>query len=691
MTDPKSTPKEPTSATENPLAPLRAELDKVDAQLVGLVARRLETVRKIVAAKSSRTGAIRDAAREREVLSKVEAEARAQGISGPLVRRIFTEIISHSVSMQATTLSGTGSGEKAERVALQGDAWSYDHLAAEQYLGGRGKHGDYVACESMQAAIARVEAGDADFAFLPIENTFAGSINQVYDLLRERDVHIVGEETFKIDHCLAAPSDVPLSALERILSHPQVLEQCSDFIDHLPRARASATRDTAQALRTVAESRDPSQAVIAAPGAAEAFGLTILRHGVGNIDVIQCRFVALARASLPIDSRVPCKTSLILVTRHEQGALLRCLQILSDHGVSLTKLESRPQRNRPWEYLFFIDFEGHVDADNVRAALEALRSQSVFLKILGCYPAKATPGEPQKSQLLAGPAPAVDAPSVAAAIAPAPSAAVSVSGRLSDRGARTTDTVIRVGDLLIGGDGFTLMAGLPSHTNAENLDQAARMLRAHGGHVLISALPSASGSTAGSQDQTQRSQLVAAGKTHGLAVASEVNAPDEVRPAANELDLLVVGARNMQNFALLRELARIDRPVILERAPSATLDEWLASADFILSHGNGQVLLCERGIRTFESGTRNTLDLSAVVSLRARTHLPILVDPSRGTGLRDHVAPMALAARASLAHGLILAVTTQPIRPDEANEFASLDETGLARLVTNLGRLRPAS
>ncbi|MDZ4693681.1 MAG: prephenate dehydratase domain-containing protein [Deltaproteobacteria bacterium] len=690
MTDPKTIPNELGAAQENPLAPLRAELDRMDAQLVGLVAKRLETVQKIVAAKSSRTGAIRDAAREREVLSRAEAEARAQGISGPLIRRIFTEIISHSVSMQATTLSGTGSGETAERVALQGDAWSYDHLAAEQYLGGRGKRGDYVACESMQAAIARVESGDADFAFLPIENTFAGSINQVYDLLRERDVHIVGEETFKIDHCLAAPGDGPLSALERILSHPQVLEQCSDFIDHLPRARATATRDTAQALRTVAESQDPSQAVIAAPGAAEAFGLTILRHGIGNIDVIQCRFVALARAALPIDNRVPCKTSLILVTRHEQGALLQCLQILSDHGVSLTKLESRPQRNRPWEYLFFIDFEGHVEADNVRTALEALRSQSVFLKILGCYPAKATPGEPQKSQLVPGISPIVDPHPVTPSVQ-STSGVVAVAGRLSERGSRIPDTVIRVGNLLIGGDGFTLMAGLPSPLGAENIDQAARIVRAHGGHVLLGGLPSANGSTGIGDDRNVRAQLVAAGKTHGIAVAGEVTAPDQVRPASNDLDLLLVGARNMQNFALLRELARIDRPVILERAPSATLDEWLASADFILSHGNGQVLLCERGIRTFESGSRNTLDLSAVVSLRARTHLPILVDPSRGTGQRNHVAPMALAALASLAHGLILAVTTLPLKLDEPDEFASLDESGLAKLVTNLGRLRPVS
>jgi 3-deoxy-7-phosphoheptulonate synthase len=151
------------------------------------------------------------------------------------------------------------------------------------------------------------------------------------------------------------------------------------------------------------------------------------------------------------------------------------------------------------------------------------------------------------------------------------------------------------------------------------------------------------------------------------------------------MDVLMVGARNMQNHALLRELGRVNRPVLLKRGLSATIDEWLAAADFVLSQGNGQVILCERGIRTFESATASTLDLSAVVVLKERTHLPVVVDPSQGTGRRDYVAPMAWAARACGAHGLLIEVHPQPASAASDGE-QSLDFPGFARLMAGLGR-----
>jgi 3-deoxy-7-phosphoheptulonate synthase len=135
---------------------------------------------------------------------------------------------------------------------------------------------------------------------------------------------------------------------------------------------------------------------------------------------------------------------------------------------------------------------------------------------------------------------------------------------------------------------------------------------------------------------------------------------EQVPLVAAKADILQIGARNMQNFPLLREVGRIDRPVLLKRGLSSTIEEWLAAAEYILAQGNGQVILCERGIRTFESATRNTLDLSAVVVLRERTHLPVVVDPSHGTGRRAYVAPMAWAARACGAHGLLIEVHPDP-------------------------------
>ena len=156
--------------------------------------------------------------------------------------------------------------------------------------------------------------------------------------------------------------------------------------------------------------------------------------------------------------------------------------------------------------------------------------------------------------------------------------------------------------------------------------------------------------------------LVAAGQQAGLPVITEVMAVDQVARMAAAADILQVGARNMQNFDLLREVGKVDRPVLLKRGLSSTIEEWLAAAEYVVAQGNQQVILCERGIRTFESATRNTLDLSAVVVVRERSHLPIIVDPSHGTGSRPYVAPMAWAARAAGAHGLLVEVHPEPAK-----------------------------
>jgi 3-deoxy-7-phosphoheptulonate synthase len=155
---------------------------------------------------------------------------------------------------------------------------------------------------------------------------------------------------------------------------------------------------------------------------------------------------------------------------------------------------------------------------------------------------------------------------------------------------------------------------------------------------------------------------------------------------AERADILQIGTRNMQNFDLLRAVGKVDRPVLLKRGLSSTIEEWLAAAEYILSQGNGQVILCERGIRTFESATRNTLDLSAVVVLRERTHLPVVVDPSHGTGRRAYVAPMAWAARAAGAHGVLVEVHPEPEKALSDGD-QSLDFAEFAALMQGLASL----
>jgi chorismate mutase/prephenate dehydratase len=653
---------------------LRHDLDEVDGGIVRLIAQRREIITAIAEVKETGASGIQDTDRERQVLEGVAAAAAELGVSASLVRRIFRELISDSVAQQARRLNGDVGGRV--KVAFQGVAHAYSDAAAQKYLAGRGLDGDLTGYRTFREAAGALLAGQADLAVLPIENTTAGSINEVYALLREHELNIVGEETWKVEHCLAASSEVPLSALTRILSHPQGLEQCSQFLLSVPQAAPTSYSDTADAMRAVAAANDPGAAAIGSLDAAAAYGLVVLQHNISDHADNYTRFVVLSRTPATVDLRIPCKTSLILVTRHEEGALLRCLEVLSGSGHSMTKLESRPRPGRPWEYLFFVDIEGNAADPRTAAALDELRSAALFLKILGSYPAKALRpqvrgGDLTGQQVSDGPTvlradvEASEAPAEmleAVAAAPKPAAGRSRQYKLVDRAARNSDTLIRVGDVLIGGDGFVVMAGPCSVESQEQITTTARFVADHGAQVLRGGVfkPRTSPYDFQGLGWEGLDLLVAAGREAGLPVITEVMAVDQVPRMAAAADILQVGARNMQNFDLLRELGKVDRPVLLKRGLSSTIDEWLAAAEYVVAQGNQQVILCERGIRTFEKATRNTLDLSAVVVVRERTHLPIIVDPSHGTGSRPYVAPMAWAARAAGAHGLLIEVHPEP-------------------------------
>jgi chorismate mutase / prephenate dehydratase len=286
--------------------------------------------------------------------------------------------------------------------------------------------------------------------------------------------------------------------------------------------------------------------------------------------------------------------------------------------------------------------------------------------VLGSYPAKALriPARPGELAGQPGAAAVQDRAEMleAVAAAPRPAEPRSRQYKLVDRAARQGDTVIRVGDVLVGGDGFVVMAGPCSVESAEQIEATARFVREHGAHVLRGGVfkPRTSPYSFQGLGWEGLELLLAAGRAAGLPVVTEVMASDQVRRMADAADILQVGARNMQNFDLLRQVGKVDRPVLLKRGLSSTVEEWLAAAEYVVSQGNQQVILCERGIRTFESATRNTLDLSAVAVVRERSHLPVIVDPSHGTGQRSYVAPMAWAARAAGAHGLLIEVHPDP-------------------------------
>ncbi len=234
--------------------------------------------------------------------------------------------------------------------------------------------------------------------------------------------------------------------------------------------------------------------------------------------------------------------------------------------------------------------------------------------------------------------------------------------KLASREAKEADSVVQVGRVCIGGGSVTVMAGPCAVENREQLFKAARLVRQAGAAVLRGGAfkPRTSPySFQGLAEKGLRLLAEAAAQT-GLASVTEVIDQHSLEIAKDYVDILQIGARNMQNFHLLRAVGRAGKPVLLKRGPSATIEEWLMAAEYIMSEGNENVILCERGIRTFERLTRNTLDLSAVSLVKILSHLPVVVDPSHATGDRRLVEPMSKAALAAGADGLLIEVHPDP-------------------------------
>jgi len=268
---------------------------------------------------------------------------------------------------------------------------------------------------------------------------------------------------------------------------------------------------------------------------------------------------------------------------------------------------------------------------------------------------------------------------------------ISKSYKLASRDFHPDNTVIRIKGVEIGGEELIVMGGPCAVETPQQIDEIARLVKAAGGQVLRGgAFKPRTGPYSFQGIGVEGLEWMAeAGSKHGLLTVTEVMTPEYVDICAKYADILQVGTRNMQNFDLLRKLGTIDKPVLLKRGFSATYEEWLNAAEYILAGGNPNVILCERGIRTFEPYTRNTLDLAAIPVIRQLSHLPIIADPSHGTGRRELVAPMAKAAVAAGADGLIIEMHTDPDNSMTGDGVQSLFPDQFAELLRDLEKLAP--
>ena len=378
--------------TNQDLAALRKSLDDIDAVLVSALGERARLARQIAHVKAEGDGPVRDADRETALLQHRSAFGERLGLDPAFVRRIFREILDDSVRRQQDALQTTAADAAQEIiVAFQGTEGAYGHQAALQHFAVAQRPIAFKAYTTFREMLEGVIEGHADRAMLPIENTTAGSVYESYDLLLRFNLALVGEEIVDVRHCLLGVANVPLESLRRIHSHPQALSQCSEFLSTLRHVEGVSAGNTALAAKHVRELNDPAEAAIASEEAGAHFGLHVLKRDIANQAVNYTRFVVVSTTPVECDPRIAAKVSMVLATRHEHGALVRCLNVIADEGLNVTKLESRPRPGTPWEYVFYVDVEGHVASPRMQAALAGLAERTVFLKVLGCYPARELP------------------------------------------------------------------------------------------------------------------------------------------------------------------------------------------------------------------------------------------------------------------------------------------------------------
>ena len=373
---------------------LRQRIDETDRRLLETLAARLAHVAEVGLLKAKGAPFLRDLDREARLLARVESISRELGLDPFRATEIFREVIAMSVKVQEETLLDRRVKERAlgnaHRVSFQGAEGAYSHLAARKYFGDREGAMEFRGFPTFSRALREAESGAAGYAFLPIENTTAGSINETYDLLRHTELKIVGEEILEVRHCLLGLPGSSLLGITRVVSHPQALAQCARFLAELPGVTAVPFVDTAEAARHVKEAGDLTLAAIASEEAGQRHSLDILKRDIADQEENWTRFVVVSALALTPDPRIPTKTSLVFSAPHRHGALAHCLNFLDAHGLNLTKLESRPVPRHPWEYLFYVDFEGAQTEDAAARAIASLTAECPYLKVLGSYPARTT-------------------------------------------------------------------------------------------------------------------------------------------------------------------------------------------------------------------------------------------------------------------------------------------------------------
>ena len=373
----------------NELLEYRKEIDEIDTQIVQLFEKRMK-VSEAVAGYKIRTGReVLDSVREAPKIASVEEKAHGD-FNQQGVRELFHQIMAISRKKQYQMLTSFGTPQdlgftkveglplEGARVVFQGVEGAYSYAAMKEYFG-EGVLSYHV--KTWRDAMQEVLDGKVDYAVLPIENSTAGVVGDIYDLLTQYQLTIVGQQVVKVDHVLLGLPGASLSGITKVCSHPQGLMQCREFLEEHPTWTNVQMENTAGSAKYVSESADPSLAAIASREAGDLYGLEVLKDGLCQNLQNATRFIIVGREAI-YEGRANV-VSITFELSHTAGSLYNMLSHIIYNGLNMTRIESRPIPGRNWEYRFFVDFEGNLEEPSVRNALRGIKAEANSLRILG--------------------------------------------------------------------------------------------------------------------------------------------------------------------------------------------------------------------------------------------------------------------------------------------------------------------
>ncbi len=349
------------------LKQLREEIDRIDRAILDLLNKRAEIAREVGELKKEHGLRIYVPEREAEILDRL-ARINKGPFPSKAVKTIFREIISASISL-----------EKPMKVCFLGPEATFTHMACLRHFG---ESAELIPLINVTEVFEAVERGEAEYGVVPIENSTEGVVSNTLDMFVEYNLNIIGEITLEVSHSLLSRTG-DISHLKKIYSHPHAIAQCRGWLEkHLRNVPVYHVESTAKAAELAAE--DSSAGAIASEGAARLYGLRVIKRNIQDNIYNFTRFIIIGKISPERTGKD--KTSVIFSVKDEVGALFKILEPFARYGINLTKIESRPVKKRAWEYLFFLDMEGHIKDERVRKAINEMRILTNYFKLLGSYP-----------------------------------------------------------------------------------------------------------------------------------------------------------------------------------------------------------------------------------------------------------------------------------------------------------------